>query len=546
MRNVYTMKKSNIYVLVGVLICFLFLLVVCCFYSFIKEKGKKGLYINSESIAIKEDTLYYSEPLSISCDSCFLNGKEIAHTTIKDAGDYEITYNHVVIKVNLDYDRGFTISDYYGKEIHNYDSNIFPFEIETSSEIFVNGEDYDHQRIYEYGTYVLKNGDKEVKIQIREVESSHDYDLYLTAGTLSSLYASLLMAKEENYNHTFVWCGRDTFDEDYLKKQGVTISSYSEDATHYEDMLKEVKNYIYEIMKQDEQAHFRMYMNEVDYSFVLSTFYELGLQKDRFDVNIITDGTISYSMDYSYFHKDTYTYYKEFYMLLEEGVKKIYQGDTVGSAYSNKEYIIPYLVQSGATYYLQYPTYFSSLDKKVNQELSKIRYNDVSLRSLYTELNSTQKEKFFSIISFDKDVMDEEYFGDAAKPYLIITGNTPMDYGFGTTKFKDTIAYVVREYGDSYHILFKPHPRAIPDDDYMAFFEELSIKVLPGQMPMEAISFVYDVKLGGFPSSLYMSSDAANVLFFFAKDKNDMFEPLPRMIDDTFKNVEIINPRKVV
>ena len=59
---------------------------------------------------------------------------------------------------------------------------------------------------------------------------------------------------------------------------------------------------------------------------------------------------------------------------------------------------------------------------------------------------------------------------------------------------------------------------------------------------MEAILFVYDnIKLGGFASSLYMSANKGDTLFFFAKDKADLVEPLNILYDDLFSSAKFIS-----
>lgn len=58
---------------------------------------------------------------------------------------------------------------------------------------------------------------------------------------------------------------------------------------------------------------------------------------------------------------------------------------------------------------------------------------------------------------------------------------------------------------------------------------------------MEAISFIYpELKLGGYASSLYMSVDKGKTLFFFAKDKNDLVEPLNKLYDSLFSDAEFM------
>ncbi len=48
--------------------------------------------------------------------------------------------------------------------------------------------------------------------------------------------------------------------------------------------------------------------------------------------------------------------------------------------------------------------------------------------------------------------------------------------------------------------------------------DENGIKIMPGRLPMEVITWVYsDVKLGGFDSSLFMAVPQGNTEFFIAE-----------------------------
>ena len=148
------------------------------------------------------------------------------------------------------------------------------------------------------------------------------------------------------------------------------------------------------------------------------------------------------------------------------------------------------------------------------------------------------------IKEFDKKTFDQEYFNDNSKPYLIITGAKPIEYSYGIKKFKNMIEQVVTKYGKDYNIVFKPHPAALPDETYTKYFNDLGIKILPGRMPMEVISFTYpNLYYGGFASSLYMSVPENSALFFFAQKSNDLFVPLDTLAGTIFKEASYIQPK---
>ena len=92
--------------------------------------------------------------------------------------------------------------------------------------------------------------------------------------------------------------------------------------------------------------------------------------------------------------------------------------------------------------------------------------------------------------------------------------------------------------------MFKPHPKAVPTEEQTAMLAEFNIDVLPAQLPMEAITFVYDnIKLGGVASSLYMSVEKGDTLFFFESNKDNLVEPLNVLYDDLFAGSELMSPQ---
>ena len=126
--------------------------------------------------------------------------------------------------------------------------------------------------------------------------------------------------------------------------------------------------------------------------------------------------------------------------------------------------------------------------------------------------------------------------------YLIITGTVDFYGEYTKEDFERIIKQVVQDYGNEFVLLYKPHPRALPTEEQEKFLNDLGIKVLPGRLPMEAISFIYPtLKLGGFDSSLYMSTDEGKTLFFFAKDKTELWNPLDILCDTLFVGVKFYN-----
>ena len=162
----------------------------------------------------------------------------------------------------------------------------------------------------------------------------------------------------------------------------------------------------------------------------------------------------------------------------------------------------------------------------------------------FNSLTDDEKEDFFKCVKLDKKEFDEKYFNSEKGKYLIITGTRPFYGKYSKDDFKNLIEQVYNKYKDEYKILFKPHPKAVPTEEQTAMLAEFNIDVLPAQLPMEAITFVYDnIKLGGVASSLYMSVEKGDTLFFFEANKDNLVEPLNVLYDDLFAGSELMSPQ---
>ena len=533
---------------VFVVLLFIFLILLSCIgYSFFFSNNDNFLIINNDNIEfINNDVYVYNSDVVVKCKKCYLDNDRVKHVKISESGDYVLKYNKKKLNIKIDKKLNFEIVDYQGNVIHNYNSNKLPFKIKSGEDIAVNDESYNPKTgFYKVGNYELKTEGSSYKVSINNIERNNEYDIYLTLATLPSLYGALSFANSTN--ESFIWFGTsDTFDEDYLSSLDyVTLSNNNGNKDSiYNSLPKEIKNYIIGVLDKDDDAYFNLYLDEQISYLEYNVLSELGIDDNRYHVNYLTDGTMSYEIEYPYEKENSYKFYMEvsdsYYDILHKIRSNLISRNVVDEAY-----FIPSLARDNVTYYLQFPSFFTSKDKKMKSIYESVNYNSVSPQERYEKLNDKEKSIFRNVIGFDKSEFDKLYFNDNSKPYLIVTGLVPIDGNLGIKTFKNMIEYVVDEYGKKYNILYKPHPRALPDEDLISYFLSLNIGILPGKMPMEAITFVYtDLKLGGFTSSLYMSMEPDNVLFFFVENKKDIFEPIKSMLDSTYKNTELIKPSK--
>lgn len=466
------------------------------------------------------------------------------------------------------------IIDTYGKEITNYEENTIPFTIKKENEqieVYINGKKYNNERIYNIGKYeiITKQGFKKekstIKINKTEKKKENTYKIYVISETLQTLLANLNISNDVDQKG-FLWTARtSTINIDKIKNNipNLEISKNNgelEIGQFKEKIVPELKEYIEKILKEDPKACFELYMEEDKFYLELELFGKIGLDDSRYEVTMYTNGTLGYTRKYDMTQKDKYERFseeKEDYIKIVEKIKNntietngypgSYLVDKNSSVFGqnlNFDYMyISTLVRDNIKLLLQYPDMVTFEDEKVSSEMEKANIIKLVVQDEFAKLKDKEKEVFFDNIELNKEELDKNYFTDISKEYLIITGTVPF-YGEYTKKekFEEVIKQIAKEYANKYILLYKPHPRAIPNEQQEKFLNNLGIKVLPGKLPMEAISFIYpNLKLGGFDSSLYLSTDKGKTLFFFAKDKSELWSPLDVLYDTMFSEAKFYN-----
>ena len=464
------------------------------------------------------------------------------------------------------------ILDAYGEEIKDYENNKMPFTIEKKSDnqkIIVNGEEYQEgKRIYEIGEYEIKisnnnkNSTKIVKINKIEKNKESEYNIYITEETLQTLFTNLKIAKDTNQKG-FFWTKRTTTInlnelKDNFKNLNISKNIGELKGDDFKTILiPEIKEYIKNILKQDSNAYFHLYTEENSFYLELELFGKIGLNDSRYDFTIYSNGTLSYVREYEITQPNKYERFleeKNDYFKLVDNIKSntLDYNDYPGSYFVdekspfgtgiNYDYLLISTLKDNVKYFLQYPDLFEINDEKISQEMKNANIEKIVAQDEYNKLNEEEKAIFFKTINLDKSELDNNYFKDDKKNYLIITGTVPFYENYSKDEFENILKQIYVDYNEEYNILYKPHPRAIPDEEQSNILENLGINILPGGIPMEAILFIYpNVSVGGFGSSLYMSVDENKTKFFIANSPNELVEPLNKLYNKLFQNVKLYN-----
>lgn len=408
---------------------------------------------------------------------------------------------------------------------------------------------------------VLKNNyNKKGKDVI--AQENHNYNIYMSAVTLPSFFSLMDIEKNEQTPAFCYIAKTDMINKDeILKKHPNFVMSENCGKKDESDFLTlvipEAQQYVKDTIMKDSEAHFCLYIDEYRFYAEFPLFAELGLTDDQYDVKLYSDGTLSYAKDYEITEENVYDKYLEETKKYNEYLEKARNGEYLNKKQGvaeylkdNQQYYLSYnydyifisSLRKNITYYLQYPELIEFKDEKIADIMKNSNMKKIEAQYEYEQLNDEEKVNFIKYVNIDKALMDNKYFNAENGKYLIITGTRPF-FGNGSEEgFKNTIREICNKYQNEYEILYKPHPSALPDENQEKILEENNIKILPGKIPMEAISFIYpELKLGGYASSLYMSVDKGKTLFFFAKDKNDLVEPLNKLYDSLFSDAEFMN-----
>jgi len=386
-------------------------------------------------------------------------------------------------------------------------------------------------------------GEHDVKftVQLHDYESFgstygikvyNPYNVFAVNATMPPLFSLPTLVSDDT--PSLVWLERTgTFDFDNLPTNVIASWEASQsDAELCNSTFTELLNKVKEIGTEDPYSRFTLYRDDVRSDLDLYMFLSQGISEDRYEVKMVPDGSWSYnSAISSYTGADSYAAFeenKDAYLALVQSARdgELDASEAVynGSTYYNST--IAMAQRDNFEYLLQYPEYIASKDPGVQAEIDSANITEAKPDVMYNSLTEDQQEEFRTILSLDKDTYDSTYFtATNDKPYLIITGTNPVTGSLTDEEFENVVDQIVAKYGDDYNFAFKPHPAAMLDSNTViqSYFADQNIVELPGRLPMEALTWVYnDYALGGFDSSLYMCVPTGNTKFFICKDADSL------------------------
>lgn len=303
---------------------------------------------------------------------------------------------------------------------------------------------------------------------------------------------------------------------------------------------REMRVKIAELNKNNPQATFTFYMNDLRIAKAFSYFYSQGIHEDRVKVVMLSDGTGTY-VNFNQAYGESSSSYGFWLGNMERYTRELkYKLNLDANYFGKGVFLVAPDVSENTEFWMQLPELLvsASSDLKNYLQENKKRYYKVDPLAYFKSLPTSKQQEFISLVGLDKKwalgegggTLQNQTIGEvldvSSKPNIIITGTSP--YSNSERDMDALIAEAKSFYGSGYDYFFKGHPGDMtkPTDS--------SIVVLPFQLPMETIAWVYGDKInviGGIESTLYMSVPKETKKFFFNEksDGSTLASPLDLM-----------------
>ena len=413
------------------------------------------------------------------------------------------------------------ITDYFGELIDpsNYSTNHLGFKVQSKCSITIDGKPHSTtDGISEIkDNYIISDGENTFQISIKPIDESKKsiYTFFNFAGTMPSLLSMIDFIKNEpETKEIYMTMNRaNTFNGTYLLERYPVFKKY-EATTDLTNCFNRFK----EILRNDPNAYFRFFVDDIRCRFYYIYGLNSGLDPSKFEYRATSDGAATYTQYYSTFDKKTAKSIQEMQGRYNTSKVGNFNVDLNIGPIPYAQDMFPLAQLNNCELWLGNPSLLIPSDNETKIEHDKLHLVGIDLTKTFNEMTVDQQDTWMRALSFNKTEFKEKYFPGEKPPLLIIATN-----GYGHFKswkqYKTNLDEVVRLFGDNYSLIYKPHPQSLPGKSLSNYLSEHGIPVVGDMLPTEILLTVYDnMYLGGFTSTLFLAAQQNHTLFFFAKD----------------------------
>ena len=406
------------------------------------------------------------------------------------------------------------------------------------------------------------------RVEVLENASTEVYDFYMTYGTMPTLYATLSAYQNKNPN-TYMWFYRgNTISYDYSADFIHYFNSQSKTNASSTIDYMEIRLKVYDILQKNPSAKFRLYCDDLRVRYILDVFVAAGVDFEDMQVTLLSDGTATYEL-YSSMTEERYLKTKtQWAEYLEKYVKNrddLEYTQFIAGFNNNggdmQDYLFYISTFENVNYWVQHPDYLiNEKSASINADRYNMNIIKKDPKALYMTMDEKTRLEYQRVVLanalVDSDTLltlDDavEYFDsnlkDRDKDVVLIIGNkynglehnqsfinqtiefyTPTRTGENTVVFKNQIynvsaddtmieiegkMYLIGEC--SVYLFFKGHPSYPANGALLNYFNENNIVVLPHRTPVETLFWMYDVLVGGYESTAFLSCELGQTEFFY-------------------------------
>lgn len=333
------------------------------------------------------------------------------------------------------------------------------------------------------------------------------FNIYLTFGTVPSLYSQINMFLDKTPSYVFVRSSGN-FDSKAVKNLKHVKKYYQlplyDDVIYFEEEYKKVKDCIIESKKTNPKAKFKVYIDDSRAQFYLKPFLDAGAMDDIEKIVLLSEGNASKFLFYNLSNDDEKKSLEKWNYLIEnykntEIIKKIDNYPYWLSTQKNAQYLLPY-----------HKLFINNNIPKEYRE--KMHLADFPIEKMFNSLSIEQKKYFFDFDSLNIDKKQK---------YLIIIGT--LDFGekeITTAIIENLVDQILEDY-KGYKLMYKSHPLASVEDNpsLLDYMQKHQIEIIPNKIPLEIVLWEYkNIDIGGFSSSIVSLIDRERIKFVFGQN----------------------------
>lgn len=413
-----------------------------------------------------------------------------------------------------------------------------------------------------------------------DVVDEHTYDFYITLGTMPTLYATLSAYERQNPN-TYMWFLRGNtisyeYSADFIHYFGTQSQTNASSEVNWGLIRDKVK----EIKTADPEAKFHLFCDDLRVAFIPHIFVYAGVNFEDLRVTFLSDGTGTYNnfaaMTDSYYagYKATWSDILDTYQNGRDNADFVPPYEDTNQSMQDLQYLAFYVATfDNVDFWVQSPDYLFNEHSVVDSARKTMHIVKKDPAQMYAKLPDAVRADYQKVVLanalVDSDTLNTledaaAYFDSKLagrdKEIVLILGTNKKTLEENKFYIDSTLAFYtptvsaddatkVSYKGKTYtvesgatavtvdgkelkigelgvYLFFKGHPAHPADETLQGYFADHGIEILPHRTPVETLFWMYDVKVGGYESTSFLSCYKGQTEFIYEQPKAEAIQQM--------------------